>query len=252
MTPMYQGTSPPNQTTVYERVAAFLREKYGIGPSLTRARVQGAQHELEHFVLASTTPSDRVLDVVDAFLKEGVQEMYVPYREWSVEEFAERVRSHFSEQRMVYDLVEGRVVPKSSDELHASVVVPALTLLHGRSGFQDVEGQYRDALRELSEGHWADAVTDANAAAEHTLRKLLGFEQGQLPDLLAEARKRGWFGEVQAKWLKKATDGLSALAEARNVEGDAHQPGTADEALGWLAVHWAGALIVYLLQRVKA
>jgi hypothetical protein len=145
--------------------------------------------------------------------------------------------------------VDDRVVPKAAEELHEAVVVPTLTLLHGRRGFEGVDAQYREALDELSKRKWNDAVTDANAAAESTLRTILGFDQGQLPDLIAEARKRGMFGDVQEKWLKKAIDGLAALASIRNEEGDAHKYGEADEATAWLAVHWAGALIVYFVQR---
>lgn len=202
-----------------------------------------------------TASTEELMDVIDSFYLAALPEYdhSSGYVYAQVERlFYERIRAHLREHQLAFDLVGGKIIPKEAEELHSEVVVPALTLLQDRWLFAEVERQYQDALEELSRGKWADAVTDANSAAEQTLRIILGFENGQLPDLLAEARRRDLFGDVQAKWLKKATDGLAALSEIRSEEGDAHKAGTADEATAWLAVHWAGALIVFLVMRSEA
>jgi hypothetical protein len=74
----------------------------------------------------------------------------------------------------------------------------------------------------MAEENWADAITDANAAAEVVARTILGYEKGQLPDMLQELRKKGLFGDPQERRLKKVLDGFSELADIRNKEGDAH------------------------------
>lgn len=152
---------------------------------------------------------------------------------------------------MAYDLVEFKVVEKRSEELHTEVVAPALILLHGRSRFADAERQYRDALDELADGNWADAITDASSAVENVLRIILNLSQGTLADLLGHARKQGLFGDPQAARLKKVVAGFTALADMRNEESDAHGNST-DAATAWLSLHWAGALIVYLVQRAES
>ncbi len=107
------------------------------------------------------------------------------------------------DHRLAFDVIDG-VVDKTSEELHREVVVPALSLLHGRPRSADAEWQYRDALDELAGRKWGDAITDANAAVEQTLRIILGRGQGQLRDLLAEARQRGLFGDAQERWLSRS------------------------------------------------
>ena len=134
--------------------------------------------------------------------------------------------------------------------MHQEVVVPALTLLHGRSRFRAAEKQYREALDELAKGTWADAITDANAAVEVVARTILGYQQGQLPAMLQELRKKGLFGDPQEGRLKKVVDGFAELADIRNKEGDAHG-NSSDRGTAWLAVHWAGALIVYLVEQAE-
>lgn len=222
---------------------------------LARARgtlfLSGSRKEPGDDLLAliQTGSTEDLKDVIDAAIqtKLGVGEFSGGWRE--VHEFTERIRGHLEEHKLAFDVIDGTVVDKDSQELHQEVVVPSLTLLNGRRRFGEVERQYREALDELASRKWGDAITDANAAVEQTLRIILGFEGGQLPDLLAHARQRGLFGDVQEAWLKPFVNGLRALSDMRNVEGDAHRVGTDARSIAWLAVHWAGALIVFLVER---
>ena len=93
-------------------------------------------------------------------------------------------------------------------------------------------------------------MTDARAAAESLRRTILGLRQGALADLLGQARLRGLFGDAQSDRIK-VVNGFTALADVWNEESDAHGNRT-DQETAWLAVHWAGALLVYIVQQAEA
>jgi hypothetical protein len=235
-----------------QEIRQHLREEYGVPVLAAATDDPGA--DLEVFVL-NTATTHQVMDVIDAVIwvfagqmtTYGLRDCAVN----AINSFANAVSQRMKQHKMAYDLVELKVVEKRSEELHAEVVAPALTLLHGRSRFADAERQYRDALDELADGNWADAITDASSAVENVLRVILGLSQGTLADLLGQARKQGLFGDHQAARLKKVVAGFTALADVRNEESDAHG-NSSDSATGWLSLHWAGALIVYLVQRAES
>lgn len=234
------------------RITDHLRAEYGLPYLAIPTGENGA--DLAAFILdRATTP--QVMDVIDAvievFRAEGRTPELFSCATDGVTKFADTVSRRMKQHKLAYDLVELQVVEKRSEELHQEVVAPALSLLHGRPRFAEAERQYREALDELADGKWADAVTDASAAVENLLRALLGLRQGTLADLLGQARKCGLFGEAQSSRIKKVVNGFTALADLRNEESDAHGNRT-DLATAWLGVHWAGALIVYVVQRSEA
>ena len=235
-----------------KEIRQHLREEYGV-PVLAAAREDDGT-DLAVFILNAATTL-QVMDVVDAVIQVFADQATTPgLRDYAVNatsSFADTISKRMKQHKLAYDLVEFKVVEKRSEELHTEVVAPALTLLHGRRRFASAERQYRDALGELADRNWADAITDASSAVENVLRVIFGFSRGSLADLLGQARKRGLFGDPQAARIKKVVDGFTALADIRNQESDAHG-NTSDEATAWLAVHWAGALIVYLVQRAES
>lgn len=245
------------------RVIYAMRDALDLGPtSLARVHEDACRNVYAVMVRAhglpdlAGVPEDFPVDAVETFvlrcstlqLMDVVGTYFLALPDSLAPGFADRVNQILREHKLAYELVGDRVVPKQAEVLHREVVVPALTLLNGRPEFEGVERQYREALDEIASGKWGDAVTDANAAVEQALRVMLGFEGGQLPGLLGEARKRGLLGGTEASRLKRFASGLEALADTRNVGGDAHG-GVGDEETAWLAVHWAGALIVFLVQR---
>jgi hypothetical protein len=235
-----------------DRITGYLREEYG-RPYLAIATNENGADLGSFIVERATTPQlmDAIDAVIDVFLNEGQSPALRSFAADGLTRFSDTVRRRLRQHKLVYDLVELQVVGKRSEELHQAVVAPALTLLHGRPQFAEAERQYRDALNELADGKWADAVTDASAAAENLLRTILGLQQGTLADLLGQARLRGLFGDAQSSRIKKVVNGFTALADVRNEESDAHGNRT-DQETAWLAVHWAGALLVYIVQRAEA
>ncbi len=236
-----------------QSIRRYLCEEYG-WPSLAGNPEADHQTDVGLFVTRQAASTAQLMDVVDAVITVLIREAtdsasgHTLHAFNALKSFNETVVRRLREHRLAYDIVDFKVVAKSSEELHQQVVVPALTLLRGQPQYAGAEKQYRDALDELAAGNWADAVTDANAAVENLLRTIVGFQQGQLPDLLAEARRLGLFGDNQTNRIKKVVSGLTALSDVRNTDSDAHGNET-DSATAWLAVHWAGALLVYLVQR---
>lgn len=234
------------------QITDHLREEYG-RPYLAVQTGEGGVDLASFIIDRATTPE--VMDVIDAvievFRREGAQPDLLDYAVGALAGFTDTVSRRMRQHKLAYDLIELQVVEKQSEELHQAVVAPVLTLLHGRPRFTAAERQYRDALDELASDKWADAVTDASAAVENLLRAILGLRQGTLADLLGQARNTGLFGAAQSGRIKKVVTGFTALADLRNEESDAHGNRT-DPETAWLAVHWAGALIVYIVQRAEA
>lgn len=148
------------------------------------------------------------------------------------------VNEVFNRHRIAWELVEGRMVAFESKELHTEVVEPTLRLL-SHSGWDQVEAAYQKALRELAEGHADDAITDAAAAVQETL-KLLQCDGNSLGPLASSARDKG----LLSSYDKKLVDWVEA---DRSNRGDAHSGesgATREDA--WLVVHVAGALVLRL------
>lgn len=94
------------------------------------------------------------------------------------------------EHRICFELIERQMVPRNSMELHQEVVAPVLRLLAGRTEWRNVESAYQDALREIAEGHGADAITDAARALQEGLMNV-GSKGNDLGSLARSARSTG-------------------------------------------------------------
>jgi hypothetical protein len=147
------------------------------------------------------------------------------------------VNTILREHRIGFRVVEHEVLDRGSDELHSSVVAPALQLLVSRR-FGKAHDSYLDALKEITAGKPGDAITDAGTALQETLTAL-GCRGNALGPLLEDAQRKG----LLASHDKKLADWVSA---DRSTTGDAHHHSGATEADAWLNVHVVGALIVRL------
>ncbi len=131
-----------------------------------------------------------------------------------------------------------RFVPVDSEELHRTVVEPALAVL-AEPEFQSAEAAYKKALACILGGDPAGAITAVASAIEEML-KAGGAAGSRLQDLSRSGKNAGWFGaEVQLQIEK---------LEAFRTHSDAHGVGTKDPHLGMLVVHLGGALLLYLAQ----
>lgn len=163
--------------------------------------------------------------------------------------FEGRVNEVLNSHRIAYRMVEGEIVPLSSDELHVAVVGPTLRLLVGRDDFAPAHATYLKALKEISHEDAGDAITDAATALQEAL-SALGCQGNALGPLINDARKKGLLAphdEKLASGIQKFLDWVSA---DRSATGDAHGDSSATLADAWLAVHVVGALILRLADEV--
>ncbi len=164
----------------------------------------------------------------------------------AVRGFEKIVNALFEERRISFELVNGLVVEKESQELHSEVVAPTLRLLSGRAGWESVEGAYQAALGELHGGDPADAITDAGRALQLTL-ELLGCSGSKLGPLIASARSLGLLAPHDSQ-LENALVGMMHWASAdSSKKGDRHVDSDAVKEDAWLTVHVVGALILRLV-----
>lgn len=157
-----------------------------------------------------------------------------------VGDFERTANEILNESRISYDLINGQMIEFESKELHQAVVEPALRLLAGRAEFAAVETAYQKALKEISDGDPADAITDAATALQELLNAL-GVKAGTLDAQARAAREKGLLRGHDLK----LTDWVTG---DRSTTGDAHNATPAKREDAWLTVHVAGALILRLAE----
>ena len=163
--------------------------------------------------------------------------------------FARAVNETFNDHRIAFRLVEGEIIPFSSDELHVEVVVPTLRLLTD-SRFESAHNAYLKALKEISNNDPGDAITDAGTALQEAL-VALGCEGKSLGPLWTDAKKKGVFTGHDQNLLTGVSKFVDWASADRSTTGDAHSHGDAAIADAWLMVHIVGALILRLADPAK-
>lgn len=155
--------------------------------------------------------------------------------------FEEEVNETLQRDRVVWELVDGEMVPFESKQMHTAVVEPALRLL-SRKDWEDVETAYRKALRELADGSPDDAITDAGSALQEALQRF-GCAGNRLDPLAKSAVSKGLLTGYDRKLVDWVASDRGELGDTHKAESGA----TRDDA--WLAVHVVGALILRLAAR---
>jgi hypothetical protein len=165
------------------------------------------------------------------------------------------VNALFDRHRFGYRLHEGQIVKVGSPALSEVVIGPAL-LAAKRPGWEEVERSFREAIAHQRGGvdENDDALTSANAAVEAAL-KAAGFKGANLGPLVKDFRKSTHI-PAELKGVPEALDSLIGRSGAlRSSHGDAHgkaaDAAPVPQALVDLAIHWAGAFIVYLGEAVS-
>jgi hypothetical protein len=155
------------------------------------------------------------------------------------QKFEDRANEILLAHRISFELINGLMIERESQDLHVEIVAPVLRLLSGRPEWDSVEASYQKALKEISDGHPDDAVTDAATALQDTLT-LLGCEGNALGPLIADARKKGLIAGHDAPVF-------NWVSADRSQTGDGHHKSNANTQDAWLAVHVVGALVLRLV-----
>lgn len=200
-----------------------------------------------------------LLDIVEILCREGERERFVigPTTEWdeaAIPDAEAQINDLFDRHRFSYRLQEGEIRKIGSPALDEAVVGPTL-LAVGREGWEEVERSFKEAIQHQRGGpdENDDALTAANAALEAAL-KAAGFEGANLGPLAKDFKK----SSVVPPELKGVPEALDVLVNRsmaiRSSHGDSHgkAPGSVEvpQELVDLAIHWAGAFIVYLSRAV--
>ena len=164
-----------------------------------------------------------------------------------LDSFEKRVNEVFDNHRVSFQLAPTlQIIPRDSIEIHTAVTLPTLQLLHGRPDLAKAEAAYTEALREISDGKPAGAITHASVALQETLTAL-GASGNALGDQLKAAKAKTTLFAGRDQPL---LDGISKVADwaaaERNSNGDAHRITDAVLDDAWMMVHVVGALILRL------
>jgi hypothetical protein len=166
-----------------------------------------------------------------------------------------RVNDLCDRHRFGFRFEAGEAHKIGSPALDTEVVGPTLLAVQ-RAGWEQVERSFREALDHQRGGETDDALTAAHAAVESAL-KAVGLS-GQFGTMAREFRA----SDLVPSYLKAIPEALDSLLTLlarsnaiRSSEGDAHgkPPGAPDvpPELAALAIHWAGAFIVYLSEATR-
>jgi len=166
----------------------------------------------------------------------------------------EKINDLFDRHRFGYRLDAGEIRKVGSPALSEVVVGPALLAVQ-RPGWEEADRSFREAIQHQRGGpdENDDALTAANAAIEAAL-KAAGFKGANLGPLAKDFKK----SSVVPPELKDVPEALDLLLKRsgamRNSHGDSHgkAPGAdaVPQELVDLAIHWAGAFIVYLSRAI--
>jgi hypothetical protein len=159
--------------------------------------------------------------------------------------FDETVNVTLLEHRISYELVNHQMIEFSSKALHQNVIAPASRLLGGRPDLDKIESAYSDALREISKGSPADAITDAGTALQEML-SAVGCEGKSLGDQLKSARTKKIIAAHDSPLITAIEKTVSWVSADRSEKGDAHSVTSATVDDAWLIVQIVGALILRL------
>ncbi len=193
--------------------------------------------DLKNFVLSGCVGDDDVIPSVIEMMYFALHHNRYMQVE-PLERFDKKAQQILRNARISFDLIAGQMVPFESREMHMEIVAPMLHLLTGRPDLKKAEKAYQDALKEISTGTAADAITDAGVALQETL-EALGCDGNALGPLIKSAKTK----RLLAPHDQKIMDWVSA---DRSESGDSHHASDAVLADAWLAVHVVGALILRL------
>lgn len=228
-----------------ERAAAQIQ-----GPGPFEVRVAELLRREGGWTVGRSVSSDWIIrDLASELMQDTLAALWITISEVSSREtanlFAHDVNEVLAEHRIAFKFVDGELIPFSSDELLQVVVEPALRLLVGQK-FAGAHSAYLDALKEIGDGHPADAITDAGTALQECL-VALGCKGNALGGLIKDAKRDGLLGSHDQGLIDGIEKFMHWASADRSTTGDAHRTSSAVTADAWLMVHIVGALMVRLV-----
>lgn len=226
----------------YEAAEAELTTFYGRPPRAYRDGDQLVEADLGE-VIRTGYPT-HVLDAIEAWF-EAAQEK--PGREAEGE-----VNQLLAIQRSEWRFVNGSAIRIDSEYLHEEIVAGALRLM-AEAGAAGAQEEFQAALAALSSGDCKKAVTEAHKSVESTMKCVLEKQTGNFGGLLAEVVKSGIVPQYYQEFLVHFQKLALGAVKERNLPGRGHgqgaEPQEVSPGLARFALHLAGAINVFLIER---
>lgn len=187
----------------------------------------------------------QVFDAIEVFLDELPPDSKTAFRR--------DVNQIFAEEDTEWRLLDRSVVKLDTTMLDAGVTDQTVDLLRA----MQVEGaleEFRDALDEMTEGDSRDAIQDACNAFESVLKAVTGGNGNatQLLDRLMKGPHLRDLPEAERKTMKRVLQALPTLGNNLGRHGQGTAVLEVHARYAQLAVHLAGASIIFLLDAHSA
>lgn len=228
--------------------AAIVAAQARLGGELGKYRLTdkpGITPAEDFFTYLHTCPDDMMPSVIEAAIQGLRAASWYSFVPVSIEGFKDDVRTVLDRHRVAWVLEDDEMHELKSKELHSGVIEPALRLLVDQKEFGAVEDAYQEALRKVSAGEPANAITDTGTALQEMLRAC-GCKGNSIGDLASDARKTGLLAPHDSRLAAGIQSIIEWVGADPSEKGDTHRVGQPPKEDAWLTIHVVGALIVRL------
>jgi hypothetical protein len=193
-------------------------------------------------------PDNEVIDFIAAVFQVSTEIVESSRGPELGEEFGALINRIFEEEGIGYRWVAGQIIRFDEPVTHDHAIKPAIELLHD-GAFGAANDEFAAALEAYRAGRWRDAITNANAAFESTLKIRTGKPNLVAGDLIREARKQGVIPVYLADAVEHLEKLMHAVPAVRGQEGPhglGDRPPAADQHLAQLVISLAASFILFM------
>jgi len=201
--------------------------------------------DLEGFIIGAYPA--QVFDVVQVFYNEIPKDTRI--------RFQNELNSILQQESSDWRFVDGEFFKIDSEFLAIQVLARAQDFLKVE-GIEGAQEEFQAARNDLMAKDYKGAIHNACNSYESVLKTITGIDSGTAKDLIGQLRSSGFFEDIPDKVAKSFGDHvLGALPFLRNRLGGHGQGPEVVEVpppqYAELAVHLAGAYIIYLINKWK-
>lgn len=106
----------------------------------------------------------------------------------SVEDAISELNYRFQQHSLGYEIINGELIPKTDEHIHANIVKPALRILHHKE-FEGAENEFIAAWKHYKDRNYKDAIVNAGKAFESVMKSICKHMKYPYNDQKDEAKK---------------------------------------------------------------
>ncbi|WP_316164810.1 MULTISPECIES: STM4504/CBY_0614 family protein [unclassified Bradyrhizobium] len=254
----------------YLQIAQILRREYGVF-QLSNSRHPEDRREARTDLVVwflKEEDNERVLDAIELTFQ--IIDVYCGKEHYLygrknrkiVDGVVEELNTRFKEHGVGYHFVEGKLLRVDSQLVHSEIVIPALSILHGKH-FAGAQEEFLSAFEHYRHGKKEEALVDACKSFESTMKAICdkrgwAYDQNKASasDLVNICLSQGlvpsfWQGHFAG--LRSVLQ--SGIPTARNRQaghgsGTQARPEPPDELVGYV-LHLTASTILFLAESEK-